>query len=333
MNDTSALARLLHAADAPHEIAAEFRAAGERVVWTLGWDLPRELVDAFGLHPVRLVPMKIDDAAIGSFIGNDSLGARGRSLITTIAGLPPEDAVLISHADAEQPQLFATLRELARCGLITPPPIHFLDLLTIDRPATRRYNRIRIKQAMAWLGALDGAATPDLGHAIRQNNLARKALQQVLTLRDERLSGAEAHRLVAASATTVAAQAPTPSQPPAATDRVIYFEVAPSEVSRTSTALKAYRQTSQKAAGVVRVQVLQQIGRPNFFVWSAMACASSAFSSRQISKMVKWLLRFGCTVTMKLALPDSCRARSVSSLSAASAASRDGGTESACVTT
>jgi len=63
----------------------------------------------------------------------------------------------------------------------------------------------------------------------------------------------------------VAAQTPATSPPPVATDRVAYFEVAPSEVNRTMAALKAYRQATQKAAGVVRVQVVQQIGRPNFF--------------------------------------------------------------------
>ena len=95
--------------------------------------------------------------------------------------------------------------------------------------------------------------------------------------------------VVAASATTVAAQAPTPSQPPAATDRVIYFEVAPSEVGRTSTVLKAYRQTSQKAAGVVRVQVLQQIGRPNFFAvaekWSNDAALQAQLTSADNKKL------------------------------------------------
>ena len=69
--------------------------------------------------------------------------------------------------------------------------------------------------------------------------------------------------LLAASATTVAAQTPAPSQPLAATDRVLYFEVAPSEISRTSAVLKAYRQAAQKAAGVVRVSVSQKnAGRP-----------------------------------------------------------------------
>ena len=71
--------------------------------------------------------------------------------------------------------------------------------------------------------------------------------------------------LLVGSATMVAAQTPAPSPPPVATDRVVYFEAAPSEVNRTITALKTYRQATQKATGVVRVQILQQIGRPNFF--------------------------------------------------------------------
>ena len=201
MSEKGALARLVEAARAPEAIAAEFRAKGGRVVWTLGWDLPRELVAAFGLHPVRLVPGDDADQEIVALVGAETLSARGRALIATIAALPAEDAVLISHADAEQPQLFATLRELARCGAMTPPPIHFLDLLTIDRPATRRYNRVRVEQAVAWLGALDGAGEPDLAAAIRSGNEMRRELQMIMTFRAEgRLSGLEAHQILAASA-------------------------------------------------------------------------------------------------------------------------------------
>ena len=71
--------------------------------------------------------------------------------------------------------------------------------------------------------------------------------------------------LLVASAAIVTAQTPASAPPPAATDRVVYFEVAPAEIGRTATVLKTYRQAAQKAAGVVRVQVLQQIGRPNLF--------------------------------------------------------------------
>jgi len=89
--------------------------------------------------------------------------------------------------------------------------------------------------------------------------------------------------LLVGSATILAAQTPAPSPPLVATDRVAYFEVAPSEVNRTSTVLKAYRQATQKAAGVVRVQVLQQIGRPNFFAiaekWSEGASLQAHLTS------------------------------------------------------
>ena len=95
--------------------------------------------------------------------------------------------------------------------------------------------------------------------------------------------------LLGACATTAAAQTPAPSQPPVATDRVIYFEVAPSEVGRTATVLKTYRQAAQKAAGVTRIQVLQQIGRPNFFAvtekWSDGAALQAQLASADNKKL------------------------------------------------
>lgn len=198
---SDALGRLIAAADGPAAIADAFRAEGGRVVWTLGWDIPRELIDAFGLHPVRLVPGDEDSSAIDALVGAETLGARGRALLAAIAALPASDALLISHADAEQPQIFATLRELVRCGAMALPPVHFLDLLTIDRPATRRYNRIRIEQAIAWLTGLAGKA-PDLAGALTQGMAIRSALGAVFDHRaSARLSGAEAHRVIAAAAT------------------------------------------------------------------------------------------------------------------------------------
>ena len=95
--------------------------------------------------------------------------------------------------------------------------------------------------------------------------------------------------LLVGSATIVAAQTPATSQPLVATDRVVYFEAAPSEVNRTTAALKAYRQATQKTNGVVRVHVLQQIGRPNFFAiaekWSEGASLQahlSAMANKQL---------------------------------------------------
>jgi quinol monooxygenase YgiN len=74
--------------------------------------------------------------------------------------------------------------------------------------------------------------------------------------------------LMLVPAAAVAAQTPAaPPAPPAppATARVAFFEVVPSDVPRVTMLLKTYRQSTQKAPGIVRSEVLQQIGRPNFF--------------------------------------------------------------------
>jgi quinol monooxygenase YgiN len=95
--------------------------------------------------------------------------------------------------------------------------------------------------------------------------------------------------LLVGSATILAAQTPAPSQPPVATDRVVYFEVAPSEIGRTATVLKTYRQAAQKAAGVTRIQVLQQIGRPNLFAvaekWHDGAALQAQLASADNKKL------------------------------------------------
>jgi benzoyl-CoA reductase/2-hydroxyglutaryl-CoA dehydratase subunit BcrC/BadD/HgdB len=198
---TVALATLISAADDPTSVATQARAAGQRVVWTLGADIPRALVDAFGLRPIRLVPAASSDPAIDALIGSETLGRRGRLLLAAIARLPREDALLISHADSEQPQIFATLRELGRLGALDLPPIAFLDLLTTDSDEVRRYNRVRVAQVATWLGELAGRA-PDLARALDEDGRLRAALHRALIQRGKRgLSGATAHRLVAAAST------------------------------------------------------------------------------------------------------------------------------------
>jgi quinol monooxygenase YgiN len=71
--------------------------------------------------------------------------------------------------------------------------------------------------------------------------------------------------LLFSSATIAEPQTPAQAPPLVATARVAYFEVAPSEAARAIGVLKTYRQTTQKAPGAKSTEVLQQIGRPNFF--------------------------------------------------------------------
>jgi hypothetical protein len=199
----NALDRILHAARDPEAIAAEHRAADRRVVWTLGWDIPRELIDAYGLAPVRLVPGDHDRTAIDTLVGRGDMTARGLALLAAIAAIPESDALLISHADAEQPQIFATLRELGRCGLIKLPPVAFLDLLGIDREPTHRYNAVRLAQTQAWLATL--GEKPDFIAARTAGEAIRAELRGLNALRP-RLTGSEAHALFAAAATLSVAE-------------------------------------------------------------------------------------------------------------------------------
>lgn len=52
---------------------------------------------------------------------------------------------------------------------------------------------------------------------------------------------------------------------PPATIRVVYLEVAPADVNRVATALKDYRRAAMNTPGVLRIDVLQQVGRSNHF--------------------------------------------------------------------
>ena len=76
---------------------------------------------------------------------------------------------------------------------------------------------------------------------------------------------------------------------PAATMRVAFFEVGPNDVGRVTGALREYRQATLKASGIVRVNVLQQIGRPNQFAieetWRDAAALDAHKSAAETKKL------------------------------------------------
>ena len=86
-------------------------------------------------------------------------------------------------------------------------------------------------------------------------------------------------------AMAAAATAQTPSPALVATHRVVYFEVAPAEAARTAGILKAYRDAVRSTAGLVRADVLQQLGRPNLFAiaekWRDGTALRSHLDSRE----------------------------------------------------
>ncbi|HEY3092222.1 MAG TPA: antibiotic biosynthesis monooxygenase family protein, partial [Vicinamibacterales bacterium] len=76
--------------------------------------------------------------------------------------------------------------------------------------------------------------------------------------------------------------------------RVLYLEVAPADVNRVASSLKDYRQAAMKAGGALRIDVLQQMGRPNHFAvyesWrdnAALEAHKNAAETRKLEDMLQ----------------------------------------------
>lgn len=153
MQDAAAL--LIAACDDPGAVAARLRAEGRAVIRVLGQDAPYALLRAAGRAPVRLVPRPGPTPDADALAGDGTLSQRGRSLLQQIVADTSGTPLLFTHADAELPQLFATVRDLIHEGDIPARPIHMLDLGHQPRESSRAYNAARIAQLVAWLGGVD----------------------------------------------------------------------------------------------------------------------------------------------------------------------------------
>jgi quinol monooxygenase YgiN len=87
--------------------------------------------------------------------------------------------------------------------------------------------------------------------------------------------------------------APAPVIPPA-TYRVVYLEVAPAQENRVESALKDYRRAAMHALGVLRIDVLQQVGRSNHFAiyesWrdnAALEAHRTSSESRKLDEVLQ----------------------------------------------
>lgn len=177
-------------ADPDAEVARAL-GAGRRPIRTLGFDAPRARLIAAGFQPVRLVAPYLDAAPrADAVLGQAEMGPRGRRLLEALIDpRAPEVPVLITQADIEQPQIFAALRELGRLGEPVPRHVHFLDLLHLNREASRRYNAARLTQLDNWLVGLGGQRPDAAGIAAAEALLARQA--DLLAALDERRRAGE----------------------------------------------------------------------------------------------------------------------------------------------
>lgn len=180
-------------------------AEGRKPIRTLGYDAPRAHLIAAGFQPIRLVaPRLAATPRADAIMGSAEMGPRGRRLLEALLDLRhPEVPVLITQADADQPQIFAALRELGRLGEPVPSHVHFLDLLHLDRRASRAYNAARLAQMDDWLAGLGGTAPTEtaLTEASEAQQRQQDLLGQIGMLRGVgKLAGSDYLEMVGASA-------------------------------------------------------------------------------------------------------------------------------------
>jgi benzoyl-CoA reductase/2-hydroxyglutaryl-CoA dehydratase subunit BcrC/BadD/HgdB len=165
----------------------------------LGPDAPRELILAAGLTAWRLAPD--GEPAPNAHPG---LGRRSRRFLARL--LEPDfrpTGIVLTHATAEDAQLFAVLRELDRHGAGPSAPFAYVDLLPRSDAATLTYSRARIDQTRQWLEGLTrrNILAEDVAVAVTAERALKMRLATLFAARRDtapRLSGVDALKLIAA---------------------------------------------------------------------------------------------------------------------------------------
>ncbi len=178
----------------PEAIACAWRDTGGRVVGILGHDVPRELVSAAGMLPVRLAPARLDPSD-GTPVEPSpfKLAPDAQVVLDALAsgGLDWLDALVIGRDTEAHTKLFYVLRELLHAGDLAPLALWFYDLLRVPDPACARYNRLRAAEFRDVLGAWSGSRPDDdaVRAAIGRANATTRRMEQVGDLRRARPAG------------------------------------------------------------------------------------------------------------------------------------------------
>ena len=188
--------------------AREWKAAGKKTVWTLGCDIPDEVVIAAGMLPVRTFGLYGDQPMSDKYL-EMSFGPVWRGLFERIvSGFNAEliNYLAISRSSDMLVRLFYYLRELKRfepqLGL---PEMTFLDQeFFLGNDHSREWNegnlRLFIKKAEEWSG--NEIREEKLKEAIVICNENRRALAEFAALRygeGSRITGSEALTVIGAS--------------------------------------------------------------------------------------------------------------------------------------
>lgn len=193
--------RLVAAYREPGAEADLQRQRGARIARVLGTDAPRELLIAAGFVPIRLVertgrPTPMADALMGAA----ELAPRSRSLLEAILEVPAEDTIVISNAEAQFPQIFAILREVAAMKEVHLGQVHFIDLKHLPRASTHRYNHARLCELRDSIAP--GLTDEALSRAMDAIDEQCSLIERVMALRSQqaRLSGQQALAVIGSAA-------------------------------------------------------------------------------------------------------------------------------------
>jgi benzoyl-CoA reductase/2-hydroxyglutaryl-CoA dehydratase subunit BcrC/BadD/HgdB len=159
--DSTAWATLEDAYLRPWSVAEEWRASGGRVVGVLGHDLPREIIAAGGLLPIRLSPLRLcrggnryDEMVpedLAAHLAPGPILVLGALLCGALNWI---DALAIGRDSESHTSLFYSMRELTRIGEGHMfPPFAFCDLLRTPSRHSARYNRVRGREFAETVGA------------------------------------------------------------------------------------------------------------------------------------------------------------------------------------
>lgn len=178
----------------PHPTARAAKASGTRICGYVGGDVPEELIRAGGKLPVRLRGDG-EDTPLDPRFGYLAEPVT-RSILRQLTNGTYDylDALVIDRSRDAHAQLFFTLRQIR---LMLPevqlPELHFFDLLHLPHRTTERYNRDRVRELAAWLGA-DAAPIAKEVACADERRAAFAALAQNRV--EQRISGADALALI-----------------------------------------------------------------------------------------------------------------------------------------
>lgn len=200
-----ALAAIAAAYADPDAVARRLADGGERVLRTIGSDAPFTWLRAAGFAPVRLDPVAGDDTPRADAVMGPATGRRrGHRLLERLLDpMLADTPILLTRADAEQAQLFAALRERLRLGEPAPARLHLLDLVHQDRPASHRYNMVRLDRLDGWLRQLGGTPVDDerlVAAAAEEGTMLALAREAQQLRRAARLAGSDMLRIIGCTA-------------------------------------------------------------------------------------------------------------------------------------